>query len=185
MHELLRYTVFGVFVLSTTAALASWAVRTRRISPFTKTAHLIRRTTDPLLNPIENWLLRRGGNPQNAEWWLLGGALVGGILVITVAGWLGNQFALVTWAGQRGPFALIRVALFYAGQIVTIAIFIRVIGSWFGVGPENRLMRPMYILTDWIIQPLRRVIPPIGMIDITPIVAFFLVQIIVRLLTGL
>lgn len=185
MYEVLRYTVFGVFVLSSAAAVASWAVRTRRISPFSKVAHLIRRTTDPVLDPIETWLLRRGGNPQNAEWWLLGGALAGGIIVITLAGWLGNQFALLTSAGRRGPFTLIRVAVYYAGQVVTLAIFIRVIGSWFGVGPENRLMRLMYHLTDWIIQPLRRVIPRIGMIDITPIVAFFLVQILVGLLTGL
>ena len=86
--DIIRYAVFGVFAYSALAALGSWAVRTRRISPFSKTAHLIRRTTDPVLRPLEDKISQRGGNPQNAEWWLLGGSVVGGILVVSFAGWL-------------------------------------------------------------------------------------------------
>jgi len=58
-----------------------------------------------------------------------------------------------------------------------IALIVRVIGSWFGKGRFNRWMRPAYRLTDWIVEPLRRFVPPIGMIDITPLVAWLLLQI--------
>ena len=180
--DILRYTVFGVLIFATAAALGSWAVRTRRISPFSKWANFIRRSTDPVLKPIESKILQRGGNPQNAEWWLLGGTIVGGIVVISMAGWLVNQFRIVSIAGQRGPGTLIRLAFFYAGRIVSFAIVIRVIGSWFGAGRHNRLMRPMYFLTDWIVEPLRRIIPPFGVIDVSPLVAWFLIQILTGML---
>ncbi|MCH7474509.1 MAG: YggT family protein [Gemmatimonadetes bacterium] len=173
--EVLRYTVFGIFAVASAAAIGSWAVRTRRISPFSKSANFIRRSTDPILKPIESQLLRRGGNPQNAEWWLLGGTVVGGIVIISATGWIANQFLFVTRAGPRGM-------IFLAGQIVTWAIIIRVVGTWMGVGRHNKFMRPMYFLTDWIVEPLRRIIPPFGMIDISPIAAYFLIQIIVGLL---
>ncbi len=177
IYDILRYSVFGVFVVASAAALGSWAVRTRRISPFSKPAQLIRRTTDPILKPVESWIFRKGGNPQNAEWWLLGGALVGGIVVLSAANYLAARAFEVGGATRQGPFASVRLLVFYAGQLVSMAIFARVIGTWFGVGRYNKWMRPAYVLTDWIIEPLRKVIPPIGMIDITPIVAFFLIRI--------
>jgi YggT family protein len=33
-------------------------------------------------------------------------------------------------------------------------------------------------VTDWVIEPLRKIVPPIGMIDITPIVAWFAIQLL-------
>lgn len=168
--EVLRITVFGAFVASSVVAVASWAVRTRRISPFGKTAQLVRRTSDPVLRPIENALSRRGGNPQQAEWWLLGGTVVGGIVVLSAADWIVREFAFISQTGVRG-------LVYLAARIFSWALIIRVIGSWMGVTRESPIMRPMYFLTDWIVEPLRRVIPPIGMIDITPIVAWFIIQI--------
>ena len=176
--EIIRYSVFGVFVFASVAALGSWAVRTRRISPFSKWANLIRRTTDPVLKPIESKIMQRGGNPQTAEWWLLGGTIVGGIVVISMAGWIVDQFRLVSLAGRQGPGGLFRVAVYYASQIISYALIIRVIGSWFGAGRHNYVMRPMYFLTDWIVEPLRRVIPPFGRIDTSPLVAWLLIQIL-------
>ncbi len=64
--------------------------------------------------------------------------------------------------------------VYYATQLILFALLARVIGSWFGVGRYNRWMRPMYVLTDWIVEPLRRIIPPLGIVDITPLVAWFL-----------
>ena len=53
-----------------------------------------------------------------------------------------------------------------------------VIGSWFGGGRQTRMLRPAYVLTDWIVEPLRKIIPPFGMIDASPLVAWFLIQIL-------
>ena len=173
----IRVLVFGVFALCVLVALGSWAVRSRRINPFSRAGHVTRKLTDPVLEPIEHGLRRRGGNPQNAGWWLLGGSLVGGILLVTLTEWALVQAARLASAGAAGPRGVLRLFVYYAGQVVTIALIVRVIGSWFGVGRFKRWMRPAYILTDWIVEPLRKVVPRFGMVDISPLVAWVLVQI--------
>ncbi|MBI2615413.1 MAG: hypothetical protein HYW52_07040, partial [Gemmatimonadetes bacterium] len=116
LFDLLRYAVFAVLVLSAVIALGSWAVRTRRISPFSGAARLIRTLTDPIINPMERWVLRRGGNPQHAPWWLLGLVVVSGILVITVAQWLVVQLGRASFAATAGPRGVLRLAVYYLGQ---------------------------------------------------------------------
>jgi len=66
-------------------------------------------------------------------------------------------------------------------QVLTIAIFARAIVSWFPMTPGNRLVALLYQLTEPILAPLRRIIPRVGLIDITPMVAIILLQIIARL----
>ncbi len=180
----LRYTVFGIFALSALVAVAGWAVRTRRINPFGATGRFLRNATDPILVPLERWVVRRGGNPQAAGWWLFGITLVGGIVVISVAQWLAGQVLLAGAAATSGR-GLIRLSVYYAGQLVMLALIVRVIGSWFGVGRYTRWMRPAYVLTDWIVEPLRRIIPPLGMFDITPLVAWFALSFLLRWLLAL
>jgi YggT family protein len=46
-------------------------------------------------------------------------------------------------------------------------------------------VRWAFTLSEPILQPLRRIIPPFGAIDITPIVAFFLVAIAQNIVIGL
>jgi YggT family protein len=172
----LRYAVFGVFVGAAGIALGSWALREGRISRFGRLARLIRGASEPVLQPIELWQLRRGGNPQNAPWWLVGVAVAGGILLLTGAEWILRAFASVSAAASAGPRGILRLLVFAAGQVVIWALIIRVVGSWFGAGRFNKWIGWTYKVTDWIVEPLRRIIPPIGIIDITPLVAWFLMQ---------
>ncbi len=72
--------------------------------------------------------------------------------------------------------------LFYA---LNLAILVRVIVSWLNVSPYNPLISFIYQITDPIILPLRRIIPPLGMIDITPIIAILLLSIIRQILLTL
>ena len=65
-------------------------------------------------------------------------------------------------------------------NILSFAIFARALLSWFPIGANNPLVAIVYQLTEPIMAPLRRIIPRIGMIDITPIVAILLLQFIAR-----
>ncbi|MBI4492310.1 MAG: YggT family protein [Chloroflexi bacterium] len=60
--------------------------------------------------------------------------------------------------------------------VLTWAIIIRALLSWFNLPPTHRLVMLLYDVTEPILAPLRRVIPTIGMIDITPIIAIILMQ---------
>ncbi len=66
-------------------------------------------------------------------------------------------------------------------QVLTIAIFIRAIISWFPVEPGNRLIAILYQITEPILEPIRKIIPRIGMMDISPLVAIITLQIIAML----
>jgi YggT family protein len=46
-------------------------------------------------------------------------------------------------------------------------------------------MRPIVFLTDWLLEPLRRLIPPLGMFDISPLVAWLLLILARSLVLGL
>jgi YggT family protein len=59
---------------------------------------------------------------------------------------------------------------------------VRVFSSWLPISPYSRWIRWSYVLTDWMIVPLRRVVPSIGMIDITPIVAWLGIVVVQSLL---
>lgn len=63
-------------------------------------------------------------------------------------------------------------------QILTFAIVIRALLSWFPVDPTNPLVVILVQITDPILEPMRRVIPRIGMFDLTPIFAILLLQFI-------
>lgn len=52
----------------------------------------------------------------------------------------------------------------------------RAILSWFVRDPHNPLVELLDQVTEPILAPLRRVVPRIGMIDITPLVAIILLQ---------
>ena len=60
--------------------------------------------------------------------------------------------------------------------LLTYAIIIRVLLSWFRVDPRNFLVQMLNRVTDPILGPLGRLIPPIAGLDITPIIAIFLVH---------
>jgi YggT family protein len=71
-------------------------------------------------------------------------------------------------------------------RIYEFLILIRVILSWVGPNLYHPAIRILYQITEPVLGPLRRLIPPIGgTIDLSPVVALFLLELLSRLLTGL
>ena len=46
-------------------------------------------------------------------------------------------------------------------------------------------MRPFYLATEWMLAPLRRILPPFGMMDFSPLVAWFALSILRKMILGL
>ena len=61
-------------------------------------------------------------------------------------------------------------------QILSLAILIRVLLSWFPVDPSNPIIRVLYEVTEPVLMPFRRVIPRIGMLDLSPLAALLVIQ---------
>ena len=68
----------------------------------------------------------------------------------------------------------VEVVAYYVGlliQFLGYAILVRSLLSWFPIDPNGPVVQAIVAITEPILEPLRRVIPPIGMIDITPMIA--------------
>jgi len=172
-----RIALLCLALAAAVACVVDWAVRTRRLSPFGVVGRFFRGRVDPLMVPVERMVVRAGGRPSTAPWWTLVAVVVGGILLITLLGFAGSVLAQVMF-GIQDPRSIPTLLLSWAFSILRLALIVRVISSWISISPYSRWVRWSYVLTEWMLAPLRRIIPLIGMIDITPIVAWFLLSIL-------
>jgi YggT family protein len=62
--------------------------------------------------------------------------------------------------------------------VLVVAIFARAILSWFNLDPRSPLIQMLDSLTEPILDPIRRIMPRLGMIDLSPLVAILLLQLI-------
>lgn len=176
-----RVFLFYVGALLAVICAVDWAVRTRRINPFNRVARFFRLRIDPLMLPVERVVIRAGGVPASAAWWSLVAFVVGGIILISLLDFIGNILFQIVAVSER-PADMPRLLASWAFAILRLALLVRVVSSWLPISPYSRWVRWSFQLTEWMIAPLRRVIPLVGMIDITPLVAWFGLSLIQRFL---
>lgn len=173
--------IVAIIVLLVVRLLVNYA----DLNPFSRPVLTVRSLTDPLLAPVRRALLGFGFSPNMAP-------LVT-ILIAILVGWLALELtgAIVsTLAGvgnsivERRPIRLIGHLLYGALSVFGLLIFIRIIFSWGQIGPGNRLMRFLSNATEPLLGPLRRTLPPLGFIDLSPIVAFFIIWLFQAAIAG-
>lgn len=68
-------------------------------------------------------------------------------------------------------------------RLYVVALFVRIVLSWFPIHPGTAMdsvYRTLRSITDPVLEPVRRVLPPVGgMIDLSPLVVTLAIQIIV------
>jgi len=145
-------------------------------NPFSWSAVMLRRSTEPVLTPVRAMLRGFRLDPKVAPFIAVILIIVAGYMVIQVAGSVLNTLAGIIYAlSSRTPGMPVAIAgylLFGFLGLYILAIFIRIILSFVAVGYGNPLMRFLYRITEPLLGPLRRTIPPVGMFDVSPIVAF-------------
>jgi YggT family protein len=68
-------------------------------------------------------------------------------------------------------------------QVLALLIIVRVVLTWIpSVDSGHPVIRTIIRITDPILLPIRRVVPPLGGIDVTPIAALLLIEIVRTLL---
>lgn len=161
--------IFAVF------CVIDWLVRTRRVNLFGPLARFSRSRIDPILEPIERKVLRAGGNPVSAPLWALAAVVIGGILFISVMDFFRAEILGLAFAVQSGPGGIFKLLVAWTFDFLRIAILVRVVSSWLPVSPFSPWIKWSYVVSEPVLRPLRAVIPTMGPIDITPIIAYFLI----------
>jgi len=86
-----------------------------------------------------------------------------------------RQAVMATTVGGAG---LLLLAVRWTFGFFTFALLVRVISSWIPSFESSPWVRWSFGATEWMLRPLRAVIPSISVIDITPIVAYFALQLL-------
>jgi YggT family protein len=164
--QLIVDTVAGV--LGGVLLLRFW-MQVIRVRPPASIGQFIFTLSDWLVRPLRRVVPGMGGY----DW----ASLIGAFLVVLVAS---AVMLLAGWTGQQVfLYALYRILNWIIYGFMGLLI-IEVIFSW--INPHAPLAPFVRALTDPLLRPLRRVIPPLGGLDITVLVAVILLQIIQYLL---
>ena len=70
-------------------------------------------------------------------------------------------------------------------SILTLYYYVmlaRVLMSWFNPNPYNPIVDAIYRLTEPVLSPIRRVLPSMGGFDLSPLVVFFVLIYLQRIL---
>jgi YggT family protein len=185
LYTIVRTAVIVALAYAAVVAVTHWAVRNRRINPFGSWPRLVRRVSDPLLQPLERRVISAGGNPQNTPLWLLVAVIASGLVLMSLAAWLVDAVVRLRWMVEGGPRTWLATLVSLTFTVLMAAILIRVIASWLGIGPYRRWMRPVMALTNWLIDPIRRILPPFGMLDFSPMVAWLVLYVVRGFVMGL
>lgn len=181
----LRSIMLAVGGVLAAIAVADWAVRTRRINPFTGVARFLRAHVDPRLAGIERQVVRIGGHPASTPWWALVAYVLVAMLFIAAIDLVASLVRDALTASSLGGAGLLMLVVSWTFEFLRFALIVRVIASWFPGIAYRRWISWSFGATEWMLRPLRRLIPTIGVIEITPIVAYFALQIVQRLTESL
>ncbi|MES2535129.1 MAG: YggT family protein [Pseudomonadota bacterium] len=173
------YSIFTLIIDTIAIVLASilllrfWmqAVRVRPPSSISQFMFLL---TDWLVKPLRRVLPGVGGY----DWSSLAGAFLVALLSTFIHLWIASA-PLFPGVLVLALLSLLQWILYgFMGLIVIEVIF-----SW--VNPHAPLAPLIGALTDPLMRPLRRIIPLVGSIDLSPLVAFLLLRIALYLVTAL
>ena len=146
------------------------------LNPFAWTSRTVRRLTDDFVMPVRGGLRQLGMDPKFAPLVVIICVIVLGYFVAQLANTIGATIVGV-WDSVRvgGIIAAIGYVIYGLLSIYLILIIARVVLSWGQFSYRNRLMRFLINATEPLLGPLRRMLPPFGPFDISPLVATVIV----------
>lgn len=174
------YAIAAVILVVIVLMLVRLILNKADLNPFSRPVIMVRRWTDPLVNPVRRPLVQAGVSPNVTPLVV--------ILIAILLGYFATQFigaVLFTVSGLwlsvllGKPIAIVGYLIYGVLAMYSLMIFMRIIISW-GVSPHNRLLHFLIRATEPVLGPFRRLIPPIAFMDISPIVVLFLLDLFQR-----
>jgi len=154
-------------------------------NPFAWLPYHLRKVTEPLVRPMRGQFdgrtMRFDLLPLVAAVIVFLMGLFGYDLLSRFAAVISNIYKTARYGTPGVPGFLIKQFLVLAGLLYIIAILLRILLPMFGVGYRNALLRFVYGITEPLLRPLRRFFL-IGMFDLSPMVAIFIIDLIIGII---
>jgi YggT family protein len=155
------------------------------LNPFSWSSLTIRRLSDPFIMPVRRSLVGFGFDPKYSPLVVILLAILLGWFVLQLAETITGTVAGLIVSVQSGRMvAALGFILHGLISIYMLLIVIRIIFSWGMVSYSNRVMRLLVKTTEPLLGPLRRIIPPLGPMDISPIVAYLILWLFQQAVSG-
>jgi YggT family protein len=155
------------------------------LNPFGWISRTIHRLTDGFLIPVRGGLRNFGMDPKFAPLVVILLVILLGYFLLQLIGAICSTILGVLVSVREGAMISVLGYLLYGAiSIYILLIIMRIVFSWGRLSYRNRIMRFLIDVTEPLLGPLRRIIPPLGWIDISPIVAFIILWLFQAAIAG-
>lgn len=168
------FQLFGIGLI-----LRAWMFAIR-LHPFNPFSQAILRATEWLVGPIRRIVPGSG----RFDWPSILACWITAILYLLLT-WLVAMGGLMPSASAIGPLLLsgLLVGLKWLFNVIVWVTLIQAILSW--INPLSPIMPVLYTLTAPLLDPIRRMLPRMGGLDLSPLVLLVLAQIAMMVLNHL
>lgn len=175
MNDAVHYVLSFVLQAASFLFLARFLLQACRVDFYNPISQGVVKMTDPVLKPIRLALPAY----RNIDLAALIAAIVCQIALLMAISALQGGFTggivLMVIAG------VLQVAML-AIRIFWIAIMISILASWIAPGNYHPALQLLHQITEPLLAPARRLLPPMGGLDFSPIVVFLILGLLLRML---
>ncbi len=167
-------TLFGLYILAVMLRfLLAWA----RADFYNPLSQFLVRITNPVLRPLRRVIPPVGGVDTASIILMLLLQLLSTALILALRGASAGLPELLLWSLKELVALLFNVFIF--------SILIQAILSWVNPMGHNPVASLLHSLNEPVLRPIRRVIPPISGMDLSPLVAIIGLQVLKMLIVPL
>jgi YggT family protein len=169
--EFLITTLISLYILAVMLRFLLGAVRADFYNPVSQ---FLVRITNPVLAPMRKIIPSVGKYDTSALLLMLLLQIISLVLMVLLRGSSVSIIALLVFAVAELVLLLVNIFIF--------SIVIQVILSWINPGTYTPVGALLYSLTNPILAPIQRIIPPVAGIDLSPLFALIGLQVIKMLI---
>jgi len=169
--EFLINTLFGLYILT---VMLRFLLAVTGADFYNPVSQFLVKVTNPLLLPLRRVIPSIGKTDTSALLLMLSLQMVSfGLIALLRVGQVSIVSLLVLSVAEL-------VGLFL--NVLLFSILIQVVLSWVSPGTHNPVVSILYSITEPVMRPCRRLLPPISGIDLSPLVALIGIQLVKMLL---
>jgi YggT family protein len=173
-NQAFAFLIETLFQLYLAALILRILLEAFRADYYNPVCQALIKVTDPLVRPLSKLIPRVGPVSLAAIVLLYALELVLLLILMAIGGWSMDPSVLLLLALLR----LVRMLL----VLYLVLIIVNVILSWVGQNFRHPIVPLIYQLTEPVLAPIRRVLPPLGGFDLSPLVAIIVIQFLIILL---
>ena len=164
-------TLFGLYILAVLLRFLFQLLRAHFRNPVSQ---FIVTVTNPVLRPLRRFIPGYAGIDIASIVLMLSLQMLELLLIALLYGNTPSPAGLLILAAGK----LLEMTVY----VFMFAVFARIIISWVNPHLYNPITSLLASLTDFMLQPARRYIPPVGMLDLSPMVVFLMLGLVLRLI---